>query len=82
MKNDSMIVMLILEPEPGVVFLNEDGKSEDRVESALKCLPHYDLASRWNGEPTPSFQYWKIRDYADAYRSGLVTPSMVSYCYC
>ena len=82
MKNDSMIVMLILEPEPGVVFLNEDGKSEDRVESALKCLPRYDLASRWNGEPTPSFQYWKIRDYAYAYRSGLVTPSMVSYCYC
>lgn len=66
------------EPEPGVVFLNEDGKSEDRVESALKCLPHYDLASRWNGEPTPSFQYWKIRDYAYAYRSGLVTPSMVA----
>ncbi|GFS34509.1 fatty acid amide hydrolase [Actinidia rufa] len=34
-----------LEPEPGVVGLEEDGKPEDRVELALKCLPHYDAAT-------------------------------------
>uniref|UniRef100_A0A7N2MXI0 Amidase domain-containing protein n=2 Tax=Quercus lobata TaxID=97700 RepID=A0A7N2MXI0_QUELO len=66
------------EPEHGVVVLKEYGKPEDRVESALKCLPHYDPASRGNVEPASSFRYWKIRDYAHAYRSGLVTPSMVA----
>lgn len=81
MKNDLMSVMWILEPEHGVVVLKEFGKPEDRVESALKCLPHYDPASHGNMEPASSFRYWKIRDYAHAYRSGLVTPSMVRCCY-
>ncbi|KAB1206729.1 Fatty acid amide hydrolase [Morella rubra] len=66
------------EPEPGVATLDEDGKPEERVEAALKCLPHYDLAGRWNGSQDPPFQYWKIRDYAYAYRCGLVTPSIVA----
>lgn len=66
------------EPEAGVVIVDEDGKPEDRVESALKCLPHYDPAICWNGDSAPSFRYWKIRDYAYAYRSKLVTPSMVA----
>lgn len=66
-----------LEPEPGVIIMEEDGKPEDRVESALKCLPHYDPASLWNADSSP-FRYWKIRDYAHAYRSRLATPSMVS----
>ncbi|KAL0009420.1 hypothetical protein SO802_010922 [Lithocarpus litseifolius] len=66
------------EPEHGVVVVKEYGKPEDRVESALKCLPHYDPASRGNVEPASSFRYWKIRDYAHAYRSRLVTPSMVA----
>lgn len=66
------------EREPGVVVVDEDGKPEDRVESALKCLPCYDPASCWNGDSAPSFRYWKIRDYAHAYRSKLVTPSMVA----
>ncbi|XP_021656175.2 fatty acid amide hydrolase isoform X3 [Hevea brasiliensis] len=66
------------EPEPGMVLVDEDGKPEDRVESALKCLPHYDPASCWNGDSAPSFRYWKIRDYAHAYRSKIVTPSMVA----
>lgn len=67
-----------LEPEPGVIVLEDDVKSEDRVESALKCLPHYDPASSWMGDLTP-FRYWKIRDYAYAYRSRLATPSMASF---
>ncbi|XP_048231639.1 fatty acid amide hydrolase isoform X2 [Ricinus communis] len=66
------------EPEPGGVVLDEDGKPEDRVEVALKCLPHYDPASFWNGDSAPSFRYWKIRDYAHAYRSKIVTPSTVA----
>ncbi|BFG41324.1 hypothetical protein CerSpe_275990 [Prunus speciosa] len=66
------------EPEPGVVALDEDGKPEDRVEVALKCLPQYDPASCWNGDSTPSFRYWKIRDYAYAYRSKIATPSVVA----
>ncbi|KAF3435859.1 hypothetical protein FNV43_RR22951 [Rhamnella rubrinervis] len=66
------------EPEPGVVILNEDGKPEDRVELALKCLPLYDPASCWNGDSIPSFRYWKIRDYAYVYRSKRTTPSVVA----
>ncbi|XP_050210415.1 fatty acid amide hydrolase isoform X2 [Mercurialis annua] len=66
------------EPEPGVVAVDEDGKPEDRVEIALSCLPHHDFASSWKEGSAPSFRYWKIRDYAHAYRSQLVTPSMVA----
>ena len=63
--------------EHGVVILEEDGRPEDRVKCALNCLPHYDPTAFW-GNPSTSFRYWKIRDYAYAYRSGNVTPSMVS----
>ncbi|XP_060676411.1 fatty acid amide hydrolase-like [Ziziphus jujuba] len=63
------------EPKPGVVMLDEEGKPEERVELALKSLPQYDPASCWNGDSTPSFQYWKISDYAHAYCSGHATPS-------
>ncbi|KAA3462996.1 Fatty acid amide hydrolase [Gossypium australe] len=66
------------EAEPSVVIVDEEGKPTDRVESALKCLPHYDPASCWSGDTLPSFQYWKIRDFAYAYRSKLVTPSKIA----
>ncbi|CAL5438346.1 unnamed protein product [Camellia sinensis] len=66
------------DPELGVVGLEEDGKPEDRVELALQCLPHHDASTCWTGDSTPSFRYWKIRDYAYAYRSRLATPSMVA----
>ncbi|XP_057976848.1 fatty acid amide hydrolase [Malania oleifera] len=66
------------EPEAGVVLLQEDGKPEDRVQTALNCLPHYDPASCWTGDMNISFRYWKIRDYAYAYRSRISTPSMVA----
>ncbi|XP_054801712.1 fatty acid amide hydrolase isoform X2 [Prosopis cineraria] len=65
------------EKEPGVVILDEDGRPDDRVEAALNCLPHYDPAACWGNSSLP-FRYWKIRDYAYAYRSGKVTPSMVA----
>ncbi|KAK9905199.1 hypothetical protein M0R45_000395 [Rubus argutus] len=66
------------EPETGVVVLDENGKPEDRVEVALKCLPNYDPATCLNGGSSPSFRYWKIRDYAYAYRSKIATPSVVA----
>ncbi|KAK2987419.1 hypothetical protein RJ640_018556 [Escallonia rubra] len=66
------------DPEPGVLVLEDDGKPEVRVESALKCLPHYDSASSWSLDSIASFRYWKIRDYAHAYRSRLATPSKVA----
>ncbi|KAJ0640139.1 putative fatty acid amide hydrolase [Helianthus annuus] len=62
------------EQEAGVVHLEEDGKPQDRVEAASRCLPHHHPATTWNSE----FRYWKIRDYAYAYRSDLTTPSMVA----
>ncbi|XP_057431102.1 fatty acid amide hydrolase [Lotus japonicus] len=65
------------EMEPGVVALDEDGRPEDRVESALKCLLHYDPAETWGNVSVP-FRYWKIRDYAYAYRSRKVTPSVIA----
>ncbi|KAF3676863.1 Fatty acid amide hydrolase [Capsicum annuum] len=71
------------EPEHAVVSLEEDVKPEDRVELALKCLPEYDPASNWCGDSTASFRYWKIRDYAYAYRSKFTTPSMARhFCGC
>ncbi|KAK9018875.1 hypothetical protein V6N11_033920 [Hibiscus sabdariffa] len=68
----------IQEAEPSVVIVDEEGNPTDRVKSALMCLPHYDPASFWSGDSLPSFRYWKIRDYAYAYGSKLVTPSMVA----
>ncbi|KAK6945877.1 Amidase signature domain [Dillenia turbinata] len=65
------------ELENGVVDVEEDGKPEERVEIALKCLPPYDPASCWANE-TNSFRYWKICDYHYAYRSKIVTPSIVA----
>ncbi|KAJ4830995.1 hypothetical protein Tsubulata_036321 [Turnera subulata] len=67
------------EREEGVVTVDEDGKPVERVGVALNCLPQYDPASRWNSDHlASSFRYWKIRDYAHAYRSKFVTPSMVA----
>ncbi|GMH16410.1 hypothetical protein Nepgr_018251 [Nepenthes gracilis] len=66
------------EPELGAIVVEEAGKPEDRVAAALKCLPHYDPAIYWNDDSTTSFRYWKIRDFAYAYRARLATPSMVA----
>ncbi|CAA2996991.1 fatty acid amide hydrolase-like, partial [Olea europaea subsp. europaea] len=66
------------EPETGVVLLEEGGNPIERVELALKCLPDYDPANNWNSDTYASFRYWKIRDYAYAYRSKLTTPSIVA----
>ncbi|XP_011030232.1 PREDICTED: fatty acid amide hydrolase [Populus euphratica] len=44
----------------------------------MNCLPPYNSASCWNEDLASPFRYWKIRDYAHAYRSQFVTPSMVA----
>ncbi|KAK6136437.1 hypothetical protein DH2020_029793 [Rehmannia glutinosa] len=66
------------ESETEVVLLDEDGKPEERVELALKILPDYDPAKSWSADSSSPFRYWKIRDYAYAYRSKLTTPSVVA----
>lgn len=66
------------ESETEVVVLDEDGRPEERVELALKSLPDYDPAESWSADSSSHFRYWKIRDYAYAYRSKLTTPSIVS----
>ncbi|KAF9609676.1 hypothetical protein IFM89_017855 [Coptis chinensis] len=68
---------VIKEPEPGVILMEEDSAPTSRVEIALKCLPPYNPATSWNADSSP-FLYWKIRDFAHAYRSNLVTPLMVA----
>ncbi|CAN1284565.1 Fatty acid amide hydrolase [Linum perenne] len=65
-------------PESCVVPLEEDGKPEGRVELALKTLPQYDPATYLNVDSTAPFRHWRIRDYAHAYRSKLITPSVVA----
>uniref|UniRef100_A0A453AC59 Amidase domain-containing protein n=3 Tax=Triticinae TaxID=1648030 RepID=A0A453AC59_AEGTS len=67
------------EPEQGVVTLGEDRDPVERVEEALQCLTPYDPSGRFTSsdEKNP-FLYWKIRDFAHAYRSGITTPSAVA----
>ncbi|GAB4838390.1 hypothetical protein Ancab_027926 [Ancistrocladus abbreviatus] len=66
------------EVEHGVTVVEEYGKPEDRVATALKCLPDYDPATCWNDDLKASFRYWKIHDFAYAYRARLATPSVVA----
>ncbi|KAG6421948.1 hypothetical protein SASPL_118508 [Salvia splendens] len=65
------------EPETGVVPLDEDKRPEERVELAVKILPNYEPAKSLSTDPSP-FRYWKIRDFAYAYRSKITTPSIVA----
>ncbi|XP_047949917.1 fatty acid amide hydrolase [Salvia hispanica] len=66
------------EPETGVVPLDEDQRPEERVELALKSLPNYEPAKSLSTDPSSPFCYWKIRDFAYAYRSKITTPSIVA----
>ncbi|KAG6425044.1 hypothetical protein SASPL_115467 [Salvia splendens] len=66
------------EPETGVVPLDEDQRPEERVELALKSLPNYEPAKSLSTDPSSPFRYWKIRDFAYAYRSKITTPSIVA----
>ncbi|XP_015692251.1 fatty acid amide hydrolase isoform X2 [Oryza brachyantha] len=61
------------EAEHGVVVLGDDTDPVVRVERALQLLPPH----TFNPSPLP-FLYWRIRDFAHAYRSGITTPSLVA----
>jgi hypothetical protein len=56
------------------VLVEEDRHPVERVHEALGVPP----AVRWSPEEKVPFLYWKIRDFAHAYRSGITTPSAVS----
>jgi hypothetical protein len=60
------------------VLVEEDRHPVERVHEALGCLPPYDPSVCWSTEEKVPFLYWKIRDFAHAYRSGITTPSAVS----
>jgi len=60
------------------VLVGEDRHPVERVHEALQYLPPYDPSVRWATEEKLPFLYWKIRDFAHAYRSGITTPSVVS----
>ncbi|CAN8277511.1 unnamed protein product [Cochlearia groenlandica] len=65
-------------PEHEVVIIDENESPIERLETALKCLPPYDPSCSFHDNPRTSFRYWKIRDYAYAYRSKLTTPLQVA----
>lgn len=65
------------EAENEVVIVDETREPVDRLHTAENCLPNYDPSIRWSKE-SPPFLYWKIRDYAYAYRSNATTPSVVA----
>jgi hypothetical protein len=68
------------EPENEVVIVDEKMDPIDQLHTTEQCLPNYDPSICWSKE-SPPFLYWKIRDYAYAYRSNATTPSIVCYLY-
>ncbi|BBN14983.1 amidase [Marchantia polymorpha subsp. ruderalis] len=65
--------------EPGVKEIDEESlKSVSRVQSALECLPSPAGSLQMKLKSEYPFVYWTIRDYAEAFASGHVTPSEVA----
>lgn len=65
------------EPEPGVVLIDEVRDPASRLESTVDALTPYD-SNHPSSNNSPPFLYWTIRDYAHAYRSGVITPSVAA----
>lgn len=65
------------ETEAAVKVVEETTPPSTRVEAALECLPPSTSADMGAGKSDVSFRYWRIRDYALAYRNGSLTPSVV-----
>eukprot|EP00249_Psilotum_nudum_P018506 c26841_g1_i2 orf=298-2112(+) len=66
------------EIEPSVKCIDEVSPPATRVSLALDCLPQFTVIPRMQERLDLPFQYWRIRDYAHAYRTGLTTPSVVA----
>ncbi|KAG0470407.1 hypothetical protein HPP92_017107 [Vanilla planifolia] len=64
-------------PETGIESFDEDQEPIERVGKALGCLVPYDPSQRFHDD-SPPFLYWRIRDFAYAYRSKRATPSAVA----
>lgn len=62
------------EVEAAVKVVEENRSPSARVGVALECLPPITSAG-WEAEKSDvPFQYWRIRDYAHAYRTRSITP--------
>uniref|UniRef100_A0A7N0T0W1 Amidase domain-containing protein n=1 Tax=Kalanchoe fedtschenkoi TaxID=63787 RepID=A0A7N0T0W1_KALFE len=66
------------DPEVNVVAVEEDGLPTDRVEAALSCLPPHTPPTLPTLHSEAGIGYWKIRDYAQVYRSKLASPLIVA----
>lgn len=58
--------------ESAVKVIEQTSSPLQRLEVAMKCLPF-----GFRKKSDVPFQYWRIRDYAHAYRTGSTTPSDV-----
>ncbi|KAG6551002.1 hypothetical protein Mapa_007235 [Marchantia paleacea] len=59
-----------------VVEVSESCPAASRVGMAFQCLPLYEAQT--DDRSNYPYLYWTIRDYAEAYKSGRVTPSTVA----
>ncbi|KAF3772946.1 Fatty acid amide hydrolase [Nymphaea thermarum] len=66
------------DPETGVSVLDQEAVPSARVQSVLEYLVPYGTTSQSTNGAQNMPLYWTIRDYAHAYRSGSVTPSIVA----
>lgn len=63
-------------PEQEVKCIESSGSPREQVQEALECL--FFSSGIASDEAKPSFCRWTIMDYARAYTSGALTPSMVA----
>ncbi|KAL9674441.1 hypothetical protein QQ045_030713 [Rhodiola kirilowii] len=66
------------DPEVNSVAVEEDGLPSDRIKTVVGCLPPYTPPTSSTLGSNTRVSYWKIRDYAHAYRSKLASPSIVA----
>eukprot|EP00249_Psilotum_nudum_P004351 c17869_g1_i2 orf=353-1378(+) len=64
--------------ENDVIQVEEEIEPSSRVAIALECLSVPSTSECKLDQHDPPFLYWKIRDYAKAYRDGWATPSQVA----
>eukprot|EP00897_Mesotaenium_endlicherianum_P009557 jgi/Mesen1/862/ME000114S10943 len=61
-------------PEKAIQELDSNAKPTDRVERVIENLPAH-VPSTSGAVSSGAFRYWRVRDYAHAYKSGDLTPS-------
>ncbi|KAJ8441214.1 hypothetical protein Cgig2_024943 [Carnegiea gigantea] len=63
-------------PQQEVKCMESSGSPREQVQEAMECL--FFSSGIASDEAKPSFRRWTIMDYARAYTSGALTPSMVA----